>query len=788
VVRARDLLSLLTDRRSAARVLGWCAALLAVLALGGSSYVVLSGMSERAHREQAAADHLTQVSAALARQSLLTASGLAAGSATPRQLTVIAAERRQARAALARASRAAFGGDRSGGYVGLRTRLDVFERAVDGTLALLGDHRGRLAVQSAARGVSTAEERLQLALRSSAGDERADALATHERFSRWLRVTMALAVLIALLLGGGLAWLQRARRQALRRFRALVQNLNDVVAVVDRIGRVLFVTDAAERMLGYRATDLVGEDLLALVPAGARETLRTMVANAGPVTGPIKSRISARDGRAVDVEIAVSDLTAEEAVRGVALTLHDVTDRTRLENELRHRAFHDALTELPNRALFEDRVSHALDRASRDATTVAVCFLDLDDFKAVNDSLGHSAGDRFLIAAAERLRGCLRTEDTAARLGGDEFAVLVEGLAGPEGAERVAQQLLGALADSVKLDGQELFVRASIGVATSGPGQQDVEQLLRDADTAMYVAKRNGKRHYHVFDPQADSWAGERPELQLQLEAAVARGEIKVAYQPIVDITNSRIVGVEALARWTPPGAKPVSPSIFIPIAERNGLIVELGRRVLREACGATARWQQHDPRLMLTVNVSSRQLKADDFVAQVAAALSDSGLAADRLTLELTEWVLADDSDATLETLRQLKALGLSLAVDDFGTGYSSLGYLSRFPIDLLKLDRSLITTITTDERQLALVRGITALAEDLGLSVLAEGVERPDQLEPLRGMHCQLGQGFHFAKPREPAAIEALLSAAARPEDVNAASYAADPAHHRSQQALRA
>ncbi|MDP8969892.1 MAG: EAL domain-containing protein [Actinomycetota bacterium] len=428
-----------------------------------------------------------------------------------------------------------------------------------------------------------------------------------------------------------------------------------------------------------------------------------------------------------------------------------------------HQALHDSLTGLPNRALFMQRLDRALSLAMDGSTRVAVLFVDLDDFKTINDSLGHARGDRLLIAAARRIREFLDPAQTAARLGGDEFAVLLEDVERASDASDTAQGLLDALSASLQVDGDPVFVNASVGVALSDGGEQAGE-LLRNADVAMYRAKTLGKGRVAVFEGHMHAAILNRVELEADLRRALNQGQIRVDYQPIVRLDDARVSGVEALARWSHPGRGPVPPSDFIPLAEEIGLIVPLGRWVLREACRQVRAWQRAypaDPPLVVSVNVSGRQLQHPDFVAQVNEALEASGLDAGSLSLEITETILMRDTEATVDKLRALKKLGVRLAIDDFGTGYSSLSYLRRFPIDVLKIDKSFVDGLTAAAGEATLVDAIVKLGHTLRLQTVAEGVERAEQLERLRSLGCPLAQGYLFARPLRADALDDLLAA---------------------------
>jgi diguanylate cyclase (GGDEF)-like protein len=429
-------------------------------------------------------------------------------------------------------------------------------------------------------------------------------------------------------------------------------------------------------------------------------------------------------------------------------------------NSIRH-AFNDSLTGLPNRALLLDRLDVALARAEREDQPVSVLFLDLDGFKVVNDSLGHVAGDRLLIEVARRLSGCLRRGDTAARIGGDEFAILLGDIGNPDRAPHVAERLIDALAEPITVLGREVFVSASIGIAHA---QGDAENLLRNADVAMYRAKRSGEAGaYAIFEPSMHAAVVERLELEADLRRAIERDELVLHYQPIVDLAGGQVVGLEALLRWAHPRRGLVTPFEFIPLAEETGLIVDLGRWVLHEACRQAAEWRDdlRTGRPWVSVNLSGLQLLDGSLDAEVAAALAESGLDPAGLTLEITETVLVQDVAAAVDHLEKLRALGVSIAIDDFGTGYSSLRYIGRFPADVLKIAKPFVDGLHA-ESDAALVRTIIALADSLGLRTVAEGIEDREQHARLSELGCMLGQGYLFARPLAPEAAGDMLRSA--------------------------
>ena len=442
-------------------------------------------------------------------------------------------------------------------------------------------------------------------------------------------------------------------------------------------------------------------------------------------------------------------------------TVQDVTERKCLEDELAHQAFHDALTDLANQALFRNRVEHASTRAARRQSPLAVLFLDLDNFKTVNDSLGHTVGDGLLMAVAQRLQRHLRGVDTAARLGGDEFAVLLEDLEAEADATRLAERLIAALSEPFGTGGREVVVGVSIGIALHHPALSS-DQLLRNADLAMYRAKASGKGRAQVFEPEMHTAALERLNIEADLRRALDRGEITIQYQPIVAVGSGVISSMEALMRWQHPVRGPLSPGTFIPLAEETGLIHELGRHVLFEACLQARRWQlahPSHPTLGVSVNLSPRQLVHPDVVDQVASALDASRLPASALVLEITEGAMMHDTGAAIAKLTALKELGVRLALDDFGTGYSSLSYLRRFPVDMVKIDRSFVASMENGDQKGSLPRAIISMAQTMQLQVVAEGVETAGQLELLALSGCDFAQGYYFAEPQDSKALGTLL-----------------------------
>lgn len=551
------------------------------------------------------------------------------------------------------------------------------------------------------------------------------------------------------------------RRESEAYFRTLVRNTSDVILIVEDDDTIRYASPSAAAVFG--TADLSGASLPDLLdPQDRHRAARELAAvrDNGPRTTHDHWWVRHRAGR-VEVEVRCSDFRDERTVAGLVVTLRDVTEQRRLEHELTQRAFHDSLTGLPNRTLLLERIERALLRGRRESSLTCLLFIDLDDFKQVNDTMGHSAGDRLLIAAGNRLSRMLRRTDTAARLGGDEFAVLMEGAREPLDAELLAAQVVQTLTRPFVLGAESVSVSASVGVATARDSA-GAEELLSHADLALYSAKAAGKRQWRRFQPLLHARMVERHDLQSRLARAVADQDFALRYQPVVDITAGEVVGFEALVRWPHAPRRPVSTEQFITLAEETGHIAMLGSWVLENAVSDIV-GLQHLPGPVsppyVSVNVSARQFRDTGFVGQVGQALRTPGLAPGSLQLELTETVLLRRDSQIQAVLRALKELGVHIAVDDFGTGFSSLRYLRDFPIDVLKIDKTFIDDITRDPQQVALVEGIVRLADTLGLQVIAEGIEDSAQRDLLAGMGCRFGQGYLFARPMTVEQSERVL-----------------------------
>ncbi len=560
------------------------------------------------------------------------------------------------------------------------------------------------------------------------------------------------------------------------RFRSLAQNSSDVITIVDHDGVVTYQSSSVRRVFGFEPDVLVGRPFGEWVHPDDAETVGAALDGTGQ-RSLVECRLRHQDGSWRVVETALNDLFGDSSVRGLVLNSRDVSERKALEHELRDRALHDTLTGLANRGLFSERIEHCL--ARRKGAPVAVVFLDLDDFKGINDSLGHAAGDNLLKDVARRLLTCVRPQDTVARLGGDEFAVLLDG-ATDEAARRAAERVLAAMAPAFDLDGHQVHARTSVGIALTagwpaaattgegvgeGPTANRADELLSQADAAMYVAKARGKGRYEVFEPAMRIAALDRVTIKSELQWAVQCDEMEAYYQPLIELRTGEVVGFEAVLRWRHPKRGVLSPTEFIAVAEESGLIVPIGAWTLRQACREGRRLQRsHPERTMfgISVNVSTRQLQHPGLLNEVEVALAESGFDPKLLTLEITESATLHDTEACIQKLHELKALGLRLAIDDFGTGYSSLSYLRRFPVDQLKIDRSFVAGLGQDAQDTAIVTSVIGLAHALGLEAVGEGVETMEQLERLTVLGCDLAQGFNWRRPTSFKDVDAWLTPA--------------------------
>jgi diguanylate cyclase (GGDEF)-like protein len=561
------------------------------------------------------------------------------------------------------------------------------------------------------------------------------------------------------------------------RLQTIIDNFPGGISFLDGEFRVVFCNEKARRLLD------LPDGLFAGGPPSIEKIFRFNARRGEYGPGDVEEQVAVRmelvrlrqphvlvrerpDGTVLDVRgVPLDD-------GGFVTTYMDITERRRSEEKIAHMALHDALTGLANRVLLGDKLEHALARVKR-GEMVAVHLLDLDHFKNVNDTLGHPAGDKLLRDAADRLRALVRETDTIARMGGDEFAIVQVTIGQPSDATALAHRVIESVSRPYELEGRQVVIGTSVGIAVGPVDGLSSDQLMRNADLALYRAKGDGRGTYRFFEADMDVQMQERRALEYDLRKALAAGEFELHYQPVVHLETDRISGFEALLRWRHPQKGLVSPGTFIGLAEEIGFIVPLGEWVLRQACATAAKWPAH---LRISVNLSPVQFKNPGLVQVVVGALSQAGLSPDRLELEITESALLEDSDATLSMLFRLRELGVRIAMDDFGTGYSSLAYLQSFPFDRIKIDRSFIKDITDGVGSLNIVRAMAALARGLGMETTAEGVETSEQLYTVRSEGCTEMQGFLFSQPLPPDELEALLFAACRDESCtgNAASAA--------------
>ncbi len=547
-------------------------------------------------------------------------------------------------------------------------------------------------------------------------------------------------------------------RKSEERLRALVQHASDAIMVMQADGSVTYSSPAILRLLGYDQVVHIGADIL---PANeldrAARFFADLIEHPGKASW-IELQLRHIDGSFRWFEVGVTNRLDDPAVVGLVCNLRDVNERRVAQEQLHFQAYHDALTRLPNRWQFLERLEQSLFDASTNGRHVAVMFLDVDRFKLVNDTLGHDIGDRLLVAVAERLQSCVRPADIVARFGGDEFSLLLGNLRDPDLAITIAERVIECLREPVVVGEHELFVSASVGIAISTGGEIRAADLLRESDLAMYVAKDKGRARWELFDPTSAPQMMERLELEGDLWRAIDHGELMVQFQPEVELATGRVAATEALIRWQHPRRGVVPPDLFVPFAEESGLIVAIDRHVLREACRWARQWStagsEYAP-VVVSVNLSPRFVHQDDLVAEIIRALDEAGLDPRYLQIELTERSALTDLEVTSLKLRQLRTLGVRVAIDDFGTGYSSLSYLKRLPIDVLKLDKSLVDTIDTVEADGVIVQAAITMGHAMGMKITAEGIERPEQAVRLRELGCDTAVGWLWAPALSPEAL---------------------------------
>ncbi|HET6810342.1 MAG TPA: EAL domain-containing protein [Acidimicrobiales bacterium] len=542
-----------------------------------------------------------------------------------------------------------------------------------------------------------------------------------------------------------------------RRFRRLVENLTDHIVVIAPTGEVIYVSPSIERELGFPLLELGSRPSLDFLhPADVEVAMRaaTSALERPEATIRVEVRIHNSDGDERLFETAMTNLIDDPAVGGLLLVFHDITDRAHYENALQHQAHHDTLTGLPNRSVASERIAAVLSDTGTDVHP-AVLFIDLDNFKSVNDSLGHAAGDELLRQAAQRLSSVTRDADTVARMGGDEFLVLLDGVTADP--HSVAERIRVALGRPFDIGGRQIMITCSVGVAIAG--QTRSADLVRDADIALYHAKASGRDQAAVFSMDMHGSAQERLDLELDLRFALESGQLYLDYQPLVVLDTMQVSGVEALIRWAHPTRGVIPPAVFIPIAEQTGLIHSFGQWVLHTACADAVQWQMDGQTVPVSVNVSARQLESEAIVEHVKSALAHSGLPASALVLEMTESELMAHPESAVNRLRSLKDLGIMVAIDDFGTGYSSLSVLREFPIDVLKIDRSFVSRADQSSESEAVIHALIQLARALRLEVVAEGVERVEELDVLRRQQCNRAQGYLFSRPVDAATVSQVV-----------------------------
>lgn len=592
----------------------------------------------------------------------------------------------------------------------------------------------------------------------------------------WVRGLAALVLLFDIYTMYQHLQLQRMRRRLAERdelFQLITENAADMIAVVNHDGQRVYSSPAYQKVLGYSAEDLDNATSFDQIHPSDRDRVKEAAEKAYR-TGrgqKLEYRMRHKDGSWRVLESTANTIKNNEGeAERLVIVNRDITDRKRAEETLAHRAIHDGLTDLPNRDLFLDRLQHAMLRARRHSDyKFAVLFVDIDEFKVVNDSLGHSAGDELLVEIAKRMSTSFRDTDTVARLqtgteadlrlealsvarlGGDEFTVLLEDVFRASDAIRVGQRIQERLAIPFEIKGRQIVIKSSIGVALNANSYSKPEELVRDAEIAMYRAKQSGKARCEVFDPGMHSTAVRRLKLETDLRLGLERGELLVYYQPIISLRSGKITGFEALSRWKHPEGM-ISPADFIPVADETGLILPLNRALLREACEQLCSWQLElgcEPPLTISMNITPKQFAQPQLAQEIDAILHQAGISPGSVSLEIVETIAMGEPDRALAVLSELKELGVLLSIDDFGTGYSSLSRLPRFPIDALKIDRTFVSNMNTDRDNHEIVRLIIMLAHSLGLSTVAEGAETAEQVEALTRLNCDMVQGYFYSPP---------------------------------------
>lgn len=562
-----------------------------------------------------------------------------------------------------------------------------------------------------------------------------------------------------------------ALRESQDKFRAFIETTSEVVWSWDLNFEFTYINPAVENILGYKPGECLGKNVEPFIHEEDRllfkSKLPQLIADKRGWTGRVL-RWRHKNGSFRYLEsFAVPIFDDNGEIIGYRGSDRDITERKLAEEQLLYDAFHDNLTGLANRAIFLNHLQMAIERYKRNSQLFAVLFLDFDRFKVINDSLGHSEGDKLLQQVAPRLKSCLRTSDLMARLGGDEFAILLDELNTESDALRVAERIQDELRAPFKLCGRDIFVSASIGITFSAEDTSQAEEMLRDADTAMYHAKGNGKAQYQVFNQMMHEQAISRLQLETDLHRALVRKEFILHYQPIINLQTENLEGFEALVRWNRSDSKIIPPGEFIPVAEETGLILSLGRWILEESCRQLSEWKICNPlaeSLTVSVNLSGKQFFQDDLVEQVAEALALANLEPNCLKLEITESHLLENTEKLVVKMNRLRELGVQLSLDDFGTGYSSLSYLHRLPLSYLKVDRSFVTNMEESRENSEIVNTIVKLAKNLKIKVIAEGIETLEQLEKLKLLNCEYGQGYYFSKPLDPIAANDFIDKSIR------------------------